>query len=38
MQDFVKHLNNASVQAVDSKVTSILIADAQALIAEWTGE
>jgi|GEM_PF-1825775 len=37
MQDFVKHLNNASVHAVDSKVKRILLADAQALIAEWTG-
>ncbi|MBD3919996.1 family 43 glycosylhydrolase [Paenibacillus sp. PR3] len=37
MQDFLKHLNNASVQAVDGTVRSILIADAQALIAKWTG-
>lgn len=34
--DFVKHLNNASVQEVDSKVKSILLADAQYLIALWT--
>ncbi|GMK37490.1 hypothetical protein PCCS19_05440 [Paenibacillus sp. CCS19] len=37
MQDFVKHLNNDSVQAVDSHVKSVLLADAEALIAEWTG-
>ncbi|PWW07285.1 glycosyl hydrolase family 43 [Paenibacillus cellulosilyticus] len=36
MQDFVKHLNNTSVQAVDSKVKAVLLADAQALIAKWT--